>query len=378
MTGIFSIPSKPSCFQLEKLNIALERVPVDDPIVLSLARNTRSNFFAETSIAQLISHLAQRPGRLVIRDAHNSWLPVPNNRFVSRIDGVAALAYSHLIASGRLENAKQQPAPDSLYGKLETLLWNSGCLEDHGPTRTFVAIDPEHPNPVKLSSPQGFKTPFEMIALSILREFHKTEKSRSSERQRAEEQLFNFVYEIFQNTIEHGRYSKKGQMIAGVRYLRLHNYKDTSIEKLSHRAAGFEELKAFITRRGQKDGTKRFIELAVADAGQGITSHYLNSQSFNAPQLSDRAQVIQGLFGGTLSSKRAMSGVGFGLPNAMAALEELEAFVNLRTEEFWLYRDYSAQNLNSDISQPLLPVRGLDQLSPIRGTQFNVLIDFPI
>ena len=378
MAKIFFIPRNPSCYQLEKLAADLERIPLDDPVVLSLARQTDSTFFAETSIAQLIAHLAQRPGRLVIRDAHHSWSPEPKDRFTSKLDGVAVLAYTHLIASGRLENSKQSAAPESLYDALESRLILSGCLESKGPTRTFVAIDPDHPLPIEFSGSQGFKNNFSMIASRILREFHGTKQSRSIERRRAEEELFNFVYEIFQNTIEHGRYTNNHELITGVRYLRLHVYIDTDIKKLTRRAAEYSELAAFIDRRCQQRGTTRFIELAVADVGQGIVSHYLNSRSLNAPKLGDRAQVLQKLFGETLSSKTTMSGVGFGLPYAMSALKELKAFVNLRTEEFWLYRDYSAPNDNANNGQILQPVLELDHFTPIRGTQFNVLINFPV
>ncbi len=377
MARIPYIPSNPSCHQIEVLNATLQRIPKDDPIVLSLARKTGAKFFSESSIAQLIAHLSRRSGKLVIRDTHNSWLPAHYYRFTSKIDGVAALVYSNLISTGRLENVKKLAAPDSLFTALKSRLLVSGCLEDAGPTRTFTAIDPDYPTPAELGRPQVRKSDFHNIVRSTLSQYENRLKGKSYERRRAEDRLISFVYETFQNTIEHGRFTKNNDLIDGIRYLRLHVYVDNSISDLLRRAVGFPELQQFIERTQRQRSTVRFVELAVADAGQGITSHYLNSRSPTAPAPDDRAQVLQELIDGRLSSKRSMSGVGLGLPNAMSALRELKAFFSLRTEEFWLYRDYSDQDSAANVRPPLHPVSKIKSIAPLAGTQFNVLIDFP-
>lgn len=373
---MFLIRRNPSVHQIEALNASISAVPEDDPIVLLLARKTDAKFFSDTLIAQLISHLARRRGRLVIRDAHDRWEPIPLDRYAEKIDGVAALVNSQLRKDGRLENQKHQPVPAALLKHFEERLLVSGRIERMGPTRTYIALDPRHAVPVELSVSQDSMYKIREIVAQTLKEFGDTSEIRYVWRQYAEEQLFSFMYEVFQNTVEHGRYSKDGNIISGLRYLRLHVYIDTNLEQLKARSGQFSELKRYLDRRAKKPGTKRFIELTVSDVGQGIVSHYLSSHREYSASRETRSKVLQELLAGSSSGKRRISGVGLGLPNAMFALAELKAFVSLRTEEFWLYRDFSEPRLDSKSDWPLRPVALIDDIEPLVGTQFNVLFDF--
>lgn len=382
MARFHFIPSNPSCHQIEDLNAKLHRIPTNEPIVISLARRTGAKFFVESSIAQLITHLSLRLGRLVIRDTYHSFEPPYDERFLSKIDGVSALVYSHLNDSIRIEDTKKNLAPISLFDSLKSRQLKSGLLEKAGPTRTLIAIDPIYPNPAELGSTQVRKNDFHTIVRKMLTQYENRDKEKTKQRRHAENQLINFLYETFQNTVEHGRYTENNELIPGIRYFRIHVYSGNNVSKLVDRATGFPELKQFLKQTRHKSSEKRFVELSVADAGQGITSHYLNSRPKSAPSKGSRMQVLQALIGGRLSSKRYMSGVGLGLPNALSALRELKAFISLRTEEFWLYRDYTSKySSQDDVPYPdqcLYPVENVDSIAPVTGTQFNVLIDFPL
>ena len=179
---------------------------------------------------------------------------------------------------------------------------------------------------------------------------------------------------MFQNTIEHGRFAKDGKIIPGLRYLRIRSYIDNTIERLRDRAAGFPELEAFILRRDNP--RRRFLELSVSDGGQGIVSHYINAVSTSAKNVEERSALLHQLVGGQASSKDKMPGGGLGLPKAMNALLELKAFISLRTEEFWMYRDFSKPSEGKP-AELIQPVSAAKQISRLNGTQFNVLIDFP-
>ena len=271
-----------------------------------------------------------------------------------------------------MKNATKIEAPTAIYESLIEKLKITSRLEDSGQTRTFIAIDPDSSVPIDFPSSPRLAWRFQRLVGNILREFNYNQKSKDV--RDVERVLHNFIYEVFQNTIEHGRYSKEGKLIPGLRYLRIRTYIDINIDRLRRRAQGFSELERFLTSHiGHKHPTLRFMELSVSDGGQGIVSHYLNSDSRLAENNSDREALLCQLVSGTKSSKNKLSGVGLGLPNAMDALSKLKAFISLRTEEFWMYRDFINQK-EIEYSNKILPVSTARPVNNLRGTQFNVLI----
>ena len=369
---MFSIDKNPLCSDVEDLNNAISQEPEDKPLVLSLARHTNVNFFTQTWIAQLLAHLAQREGGLVIRDAYDRWIPMPRERFMDNIDGVATLVYSHIVPQVGLENVKQEIAPEALYVELNTKLKKTSKLEEQGQTRTFIAIDPDHSTPIEFSAQSGSKK-FKYIVQDIMNEFNYKFEQKPQNHREMEIALHSFIYEVFQNTIEHGRYSEGGGLIPGLRYLRIRTYIDEA-GKLRRRAEGFPELERFISRYDNNEQkTLRFMELSVSDGGQGIVSHYINSSySSSAENFDKRKDILHQLIGTRKTSKDKLSGVGLGLLNAMKALSELKAFISLRTEEFWMCRDFNDSDETEQI-EILRPVSTMGQINRLRGTQFNVV-----
>ena len=84
---MYMIVKHPSCKDIEELNSAIAEEPENKTLVLSLARHTNVNFFAQTWVAHLIAHLAQHKEELIIRDAYHSWTPASQDRFTTNIDG---------------------------------------------------------------------------------------------------------------------------------------------------------------------------------------------------------------------------------------------------------------------------------------------------
>ena len=372
---MLSIYRNPSCLDIEKLNNRILQEYEDETLILSLARHTNVNFFCQTWVAQLVMHLAQRNGQLVIRDAHNNWEPCPD-RFTTEIDGVAALVYSHIAPyQVRLENVKRESAPADLYDTLVTKLKMTSKLESAGQSRTFIAIDPEHSIPIEFSTSPNLPRNFQHLIQNILKQFGDKLEMKSLDRRQAETALHNFIYEVFQNTHEHGRYNEGGGLIPGLRYLRIRTYIDTNVNKLRQRACDFPELEEYISRSKGRGRRLRFMELSVSDGGQGIVSHYANSMSISTKNCEERKSLLYQLVGEKKSSKDKISGAGLGLPNAMNALFKLEAFISLRTEEFWMYRDFGNPS-QSEQANILHPVSKANQISRMNGTQFNVMIDF--
>lgn len=377
MKGSSLVPSNPSCLDIEDLNAELTNSPSTSPISFLLSRKTGTKFFSDTAIAQLIAHLSRRSGGLEIKDYYQEWLPEHSSRFLTKIDGFAALVYSQLINTVSLANVRNQPAPRDLYERFQAQLAETGLLEQVGPTRTLVAVDPYYSVPTEARSPELSKSELYRIFQRMIKGYERGLQSKTEERIRAENQLINFIYETFQNTVEHGRYSTDRQVLPGLRYLRIHVYVNNDLSGLLKRAGPFPELVRFLRRPRDKRSNTRFLEIAVCDAGQGIASHYLTSIEKEECSHEQRLETLQELVLGRLSSKKHMSGVGLGLPNALSALRELNAFVSLRTEEFWLYSDFDKVGSPGSDLRTLEPVQHLDHCARLTGTQFNVLFDFP-
>jgi hypothetical protein len=80
-------------------------------------------------------------------------------------------------------------------------------------------------------------------------------------------------------------------------------------------------------------------------------------------------------------SSKLIPGAGLGLPLALSALASLRAFASLRSDNLWLYRDFSVdppEGSSSEAATLSLRVVPTERpLARMAGTHFSVLIDFP-
>lgn len=374
----FRAPPKATCLEIEELNRAISEVPESESVEIYLPRTFRPPFFAATTLAQCLSHHARRTGRLLIRDAYHDWTPQhSSDRFLCTIEGVVALVNNHMLDTTRVENARKASIPKEVFSALSDRLWRTGIIEiGGGPTRTFLAIDPTHDTPIEFGSVGVLeKSRFYESIEKVLSQYNQAGSNNWQLHQRALINLISFIYETFQNTYEHGRYNSDSAIISGIRFFRIRHYIDNKSEDLVSRASGFPELQSFLEQSLNGKQSRKLIELCVSDCGQGITSHFLNSTSTNISPTKLRVDALNGLVADKLTSKQKMSGGGLGLPNAMSALGKLEAFLSLRTEEFWMYCDFL--NKSGTRNRILSPVHNSRTIAPMIGTQFNVLICLP-
>jgi hypothetical protein len=245
--------------------------------------------------------------------------------------------------------------------------------------------------PTKLEEKPGYASFRESID-TILKQFRESTETKFPEKEDAEERLYKFVYETFLNTFEHGRFRpdraspERLQVTPGLRYVAFRQHTANYAAQVSSRARGFPELQRYfawrdqIEARGRRNKVKRFLEITVADNGLGILGHYLATRNQSISTRTERLKLLRSLLSTNLSSK-PISGVGEGLPDAMSALAKLRGFVSLRTDEFWLYRDFSN---NPHLPRQagvgpieLIPVGiAADSLKRMAGTQFSVFVDF--
>jgi signal transduction histidine kinase len=383
VTNKVSIRANCSLMDIEEASIQAAAIPKDYPVVLELARNVGSALLIETAIASLIATVAARPGRLIIKDMHHTWNePSAIQRFVKQIDGVAALFYCSEIQAARLQNVQDEDVPREFLAQLQSRLLRTAIIEDAntGQSRTFLAADPQHGVTRELAILDGDVYAFRTEIDTVIRQFGVRPRLKERGREDAEDVLYRAVFELFQNTVEHGRKRRPdGAALPGLRYVRFQKLIGNSAEELAARANSFEQLKEFLIRRTRRAGIVRFLEITVSDSGSGILSHFRRRASDHSAIPSDNNDALNAILTGKLTSKR-MPGTGLGLPIALSALRTLKAFVSLRSEESWLFRDFDADTSDADDAEglKLLTVPTPKPVANIVGTHFTMLIDFDI
>ena len=377
------IKASPSLNDVEAANILAAAVPKDYPLVLELPRSTHSTLFVDTAIASLIATLANRRGRLVIKDLHQNWRDASTaQRYLHEIDGVAALVFCSKVPGAALHNTQDEAIPLDLVRQFESRLLRSAVIEEvSGQSKTYVAVDPTYSVPRELALRDGDVQAIRNEIASVIQQFGGRPRLKERGREDAEDVLHRAAVELFRNTFEHGRrFNSDGSPLPGLRYIRFQKHIAVSASRLSERAESFAQLKEYVARRSMRaPGNVRFLEVTVSDSGVGILAHFCSHYADVGDIPLDRTKALNAIVTGKLSSKR-MPGTGLGLPIALKALRRLRAFVSLRTEELWLYRDYdlpSTSELGGD-DFALKTVNPQDAIGPITGTQFSILIDFDI
>lgn len=387
------IPKNPSLWDIELANIEAASVPQGQPITLQLPRNIRVHFLADIAVARLIATLQERSGGLTVRDYYDSWagnwVEATRDRFLREIDGATALIYcAGNERKNELENRRKEKAPAFLRRDLLEHVARTGYLEElapndaatmPGPSRTFFAIDPEYPVPPGMTSSEGRWTNLDQVISALYQQFGSS-FDKNETRHKASLRLYEALYELFQNTIDHGRQIDNDQIRPGVRFIRFYKYIGLSNQDLIRRAAGFNPLRQYFERR-ESDNFK-FLEVTIGDGGPGILSHFTRSENSQRLEKGDPAAQMNQILTTNLSSK-FIPGAGLGLPLALSALSSLQAFASLRSDNVWLYRDFSLDS--PSVEGHLLDATALSlkdvpterSLARTAGTHFSVLIGFP-
>jgi hypothetical protein len=378
------IGKNPSLWEIERANIESSRTRQAAPQILQLSRHTRANLFADITISKLVATLSRRSGSLIIRDYHNSWTgKATHERFLKSIDGISALVHCGETPQRRLENVGGELAPQSLYDELYARMLITAKMEDDaGPSRTYLAIDPTFGVPIELKMSAEGLDAFRREIRSIMRQFREWDDKHQITLD-AEDNLYKAVFEIFQNTYEHGRFGPNSEILSGIRYVRFRQYIGNTVSDMVRRTTGFAPLQSYVKRRGGERGSRRFLAISIGDNGMGIITHFLKSKSESQTPAGGRVDLINQILTQNLSSKH-LSGCGLGLPNALLALSTLKAFVALRSDDLWLYRDFSDPEeqrgsrrwLERGLS--LRPVETPEPLASMSGTQFSILTDFAL
>ena len=340
-----------------------------------LATELGPNLFKDTLIASLFAFIASQGKHLRVID----WTTNPSaerikDRFGTTLEGLASLEFAHEIVDARKVDLRSQ-VQDLRFDAIE----KSGIRTPEttgGKVLTFCAFDPEMPTPLGFVGVEG-KASFTRRLLAVRKEFFEIGVGEGFSQQisrGADQALAGFVYELWQNGIQHGRFDARHQAIRGMRYLRLRKHVGLERSKFMERADGFPELQHYLDRQIGGSKKLKFYEVAIADSGIGIVDRFVATrpefQSGHATA-DDHAALINKIINESLSSKLNQAGAGHGLEQAISAVRELKGFLSLRTGISWLYYAPGEERTDSTAGR-LTPVKHNGPFAPL-GTQINLI-----
>lgn len=341
-----------------------------------LARDMGSAFFVESRMVALLASAA-RKGTVSIVDWAGGDIDGWRERFTSELCGVAALGYSSGIST-----SKKEPIPASVTELKASIEERGGMAEQNsgGRSLTYCAFDEKvRQQPLDLASIRTKSKFCSEFVRRLNTAFHTDGTHPDLFRQSPEKCLAEFVYELYQNSFEHGCLSKDNQLIRGLRLLHVKRHIAHSKAELLSRAEGFKELQEYFSDISGDRGASRFYEVAISDQGLGIVDRFVATRAEYADlsqSYDSRINLINEIMDKALSSKINQPGAGHGLRKSILAIRELGGFVSVRSGDLWLHSSPTTEVSNSDL-QILKPVKPIKQVSRVEGTHFNILVQAP-
>ncbi len=374
---IIEITGAEDLFSLEASLSKGLKTPAGEDVTVQLARNLRADFFAEPRIVAILSTFAAR-GPLVIRDWHDKWNQEEiKSQFNESLVGVAAT-----FGAKKVKNMKGVLMPDTRQAMLEQIAIRGGFLEPkEGTARSnslsLCAFDPDWSEPAALAGKYQSKEAFKTILKRYRQKYFEVGQGvpHTPVSKAADEELGDFIFELFQNTIKHGRLSSDNTTIEGIRAIRLRRHFDFK-DRFLARSQGFEELSDYLLKTVPEKGQFKFYEVAVFDCGMGILGRFKNQcpefrKNHETPE--QQITLINRLLTEPLTSTPAFPGAGFGLQRALSAISALDGFVSLRTDSVWMCGHHAQDGPPLD-KTGLKSVSRQQEFAPIVGTHFNVLL----
>lgn len=257
-------------------------------------------------------------------------------------------------------------------------LRNAGLVDlESGVAQMLVEFDPDHSVAPILRGGSGFapvtpvmrKKLFEQLILRFRRrlEIGALRRGVVPVGTGPAGDLGRFLWELHENAIEHGSRDAEGRRIAGTRFMRLRKHAANHKQQLVDRCGSIVELARHIELSAPVRSPAALIEASISDFGLGMVDAFATSPAAAGLTLGRRA-VLEGLIYDRLSSKSGDPSAGLGIQKALEAARRMQAFVSLRTGEFWLTVSFAGAE-----AEPRLRDMG-DQCHPvIAGTHWQIL-----
>lgn len=174
-----------------------------------------------------------------------------------------------------------------------------------------------------------------------------------------------FLSELHENGLEHGS-RDDGQTLVGTRFLRLRSHTAADVAELVERCGPFRQLRRYVERTFSGCEPVTLVEASISDFGRGIVDAYQASSAGLGPDI-NRRELLERLIYGRLTSKSSDPSAGLGIQKALDAARGMNAFVSLRTAEFWM-----AVSFLTDTDDPHLVHLGEAPHPPVAGTHWQM------
>ncbi len=344
---------------------------------IKLPRKHRMTLFKDSWITSLIS-TASRGRQLVITDwdAMNNTTEI-RNRFSQSLIGITSA-----FMATEISNTRKEKYLLNIHEIIEQIVYDQdGVIEDSesGKSWVFCSFDSD-------DEEENFPKPFALTSSTkeeFIKKFldFKKEKIDSNGEIASGTLPFAFdedwdlpslIFELYENTNQHGKYDANDNIIKGVRSFSIRQHYSNDLSKLVSQASDFEELQTYFTSH-TRNRSVRFYEISISDNGMGIVDRLQSKrpellEGVGFEQMSPSMQLNY-IISKTLSSK-LYPGSGLGLTMALRNLVSLKGFMSLRTGSQWVYFD----GMNQPKNLSLVPIGDTDSLSSITGTHYNILI----
>jgi len=324
-----TISSRMSLTDLER---SFAAVPDKVEVEINLPTKFGPAFFVENRVHALLAHRVRFTGESTkIRYRGNVGLED------ARLDYLGCMFYPDQGGFGKSEKIDRRVA-------IGDILVRNGVVEHEGlgKSQTICSFDMGDGQSIEapILSGLGVRGAWIKRFLEIRRQFFLVGSSQNYEFTAdlyEDQHLAKFVYEIYQNAMQHGRLDRTGQVLSGLRYLRIRKHISTSSSEILSRADGFPELQTYLSALIKKRRRPvKLLEISVGDQGLGIVARYCAASDQELPKPSDETSLINRIIAQSLSSKVIQQGAGQGLTRALTAVAQLGGFLSLRTGRSWL------------------------------------------
>ncbi|HET9638183.1 MAG TPA: hypothetical protein VFP12_03160 [Allosphingosinicella sp.] len=255
------------------------------------------------------------------------------------------------------------------------MLENDGLVSPYSDVvQTLVEFDPDYPvSPLFLRSSGAEPAPrlrrrlFETQVLRFrqLLDLGRLRRGSGPVRTGPAGDVGRFLAELHENGLEHGSRGVTGTL-SGTRLLRMRTHAAGHPEDLLERCGPFRQLRYYVERTFTGSDPVNLIEASISDFGMGIVDTFQASPAGLGPDV-DRRDVLEGLIYDRLTSKSNDPSAGLGIQKALEAARSMQAFVSLRTAEFWM-----AASFLPDKPKARLVHLGTPSRPPVAGTHWQI------
>ncbi|MDB5692673.1 MAG: hypothetical protein JWO81_1736 [Alphaproteobacteria bacterium] len=292
------------------------------------------------------------------------------SQFFSTPAGLAALQTARSIVP---EGAKSDPV-DADRLVMQLIARDAGLVETRGGGQILFEADPDFPvasilrasTPIA-NEPAERRRMFTQLVLNLRRrvEIGALRRMIDPVSEGPGGAVGRFLFELHENGLEHGSRDGQGRKIRGTRMLRLRKHVSNRPDELIARHGGVAELKAYLERLN----TTALVEASISDFGLGVVDGFLASPAGLSHAGRDRRELLDSLLFERLSSKGTDRASGVGIQRALRAAAQMQAFVSVRTAEFWLVASY----FDGGRAFRMGDVSGPERRAKIRGTHWQIL-----